>query len=200
MRHSTIVLILLFFCLPLYSQEIRRPTADSDPGGATLNCNVTNIASTAMPDSYDAGGESTLSSLTASASQFTSYHAVRLFSSWQTASGGYTSLNLKVRSGGDIEGAGGITAIEYSTNAGSSWTTLRNDGEDYSATTDSIALSAGQNLANLRVRVCAAGLADWGIATLDVWDIRTEGTLAPGGKLLITSVTQREMEQNNDAQ
>ncbi len=139
---------------------------------------------------YDAAGESTAGMISFQSGFFDGRPdaSYRKIYNWQAPSGTYTSLVLKVRSSCDVDpgttGAG--CGIAYTLD-GLSYTMLR--GPDYGSwgiTTDSIPLSPGQNLANIRFSVCAQSLAGYdpdidinGVATVTVWDIRTEGVLSP---------------------
>jgi len=138
-----------------------------------------------MANAHDASGLSTADSLSNNTGQF---NESRIFSSWASASGGYSSLNLKVNSlcsvTGNIGSQESNCAIRYSTNSGSTWTVVRSSttassGTGWSQGTDSVSLSPGQSLSALRVDVCLTVGDGFGFGIIEVWDIWTEGILIP---------------------
>jgi hypothetical protein len=172
--------------------ENRRPTADSDPGfqsGCTLG---TNQASASGANGWDGAPVSSIGYIALGTFAGVTNNKARLFLTWASASGAYSSLNLKVRSKAtnDSVNAGGNTTIRYSTNGGGAWTTVITDDSTggWAAQTTTIALSAGQDLSQLRVLACASGYGGDGVnpgsqgdGTTTVYDIRTEGVLGNNG-------------------
>jgi len=178
---AAILLLLVPWSL---GTDDKRPTAEADdatPGA----CSGVRVASSAMANFHDSGGEATSSVQSA-----TQFYKQRRFTTWAEASGGYSALSLKVRTAFDstpdvpVGDAHGEATVQYSINGGAAWTTIRSARADWAAVTDSVSLSAGQNLSQLQVRVCVMGVEDSGengTGTLTGYDIRTEGTLSGGG-------------------
>jgi len=198
--------------------EIKRPTAEAadstrgDCSGGEAGLDglghsqpaTTYLSGSTMPNFYDSSGESTYSSVTVSALTSTRWKQQK-FTTWQSASGPYSALVLRVvlacsNSSSRTGSGNGMCSAQYSTNAGSTWTTLPGlpeyvFGPDLSQTTYSATLSASQNLSQLQVRACyAASLAFDSSATttttLQGYDIRTEGTLAGGARSTVTPIEQ----------
>lgn len=181
-------IIITLLCSLSWSQEIRRPSVEANDTSASP-CTGSQLASSTMPLFYDAAGDATSSTQTSSSVSGIDQYKQRKFTTWAAASGGYASLALKIRSqcvgtpAFPITAEQGACGVQYSINSGATWTTVRfasGNGTIWATTTDSISLSPSQNLAQLQVRICVAGIADSGhngTGTLTGYDIRTEGIL-----------------------
>jgi hypothetical protein len=187
-KQFALIFLLSALCV---GQEVRRPTTDADAGAIalTLGCTAgTNIASAAMPNAYDASGLTTASNQTTEgASSATSYNQTRVFRTWQAKSMAYTSLTLNINSQSDgynnfAPPQRGAACLGYSLNSGVSWTNIRCDttGSGWARTTDTITLSASQDLATVQVGICTQGSPgvpkvslDPGADDVTIWDIWT---------------------------
>jgi hypothetical protein len=103
-------------------------------------------------------------------------YAQALFQTWQTSSnsGSYTALTINV-SADDLIYDGGSASIVYSTNAGSSWTTMGSLNGTQNTLTKTI---TGATLSNLWVLACAESSStnEGSSVSVDVYDIWTAGT------------------------
>jgi RHS repeat-associated protein len=188
---STICLLtgLILSISGLHAVEVKRPTADADSNMASICASpagAVNTASSAMPGFYDAAGTNNVSVANVNASTTASMYSNRVFSAWQAPSGSYSSLVLKVNllCGSAINsnpnGYAGSCGIQYSTDGGSSWSTLANLAIPTNLSTYSVNLSPSQDLSKLKVLACANAIKDtiWGSASVLVgYDIWTEGTI-----------------------
>ncbi|MCU1284061.1 MAG: Protein sidekick-2 [Acidobacteriales bacterium] len=182
------VAIIFLIANGAYAQEVKRPTTNATQSflsgctGNTHSGGQSNIA-----QMYDSSGESTSGVINYASTNVTGVTDVSnsVMSGWQSASGTYSSLTLKIKSSCvvDPKDTSAFCAVGYYN--GSSWTSIHSSTVGWSTATDSITLSASQNLANLQVSACVSSLsirdssADWstsnGLGTLTIWDIRTEG-------------------------
>ncbi len=188
--HSLLVITLLFACFAA-SQEIKRPTADIDGGNNTkLGCVGQNQASSAMPNAYDKAGLSTSSNQFTSGGLNGTKFETRIFMTWQMRGSNYSALTLNINSAsaGYLSGNGtGAACVNYSVNNGRTWTKVRCDGAlGWPQTTDTIVLSAGQDLPRLQVAICTEGDSGGGdvnfigsdnVLLFDIW---TSGTYSTG--------------------
>lgn len=177
-------ILLLFGCLS-FGQEIRRPTADVD-NSSSITCSSTGTAtgSVAVPNFYDSSGNTTNSVMGIGDGGGGAYGG-RMFQTWASASGGYSALNLIVDISLYVESPGNSGA-EYSTDGGSTWTTI---ASRFSAGTTarqaySISLSPAQSLASLKVKVCAYNNSV-GASNVTGWDVRTEGVLGSNKRRVV---------------
>lgn len=184
------LLLFLFLASSAFAQshEILRPTLDVSSTTTAIGCAGANNSSLSMSSSRDAAGLSTSSSNFAQGTTSKAIYKVRIFNFWAVPTQVYTSLSLKINSSGVetvVSGDGGIIQVEYSLNGGSSWTFLKSG--TWPQVTDTINLSAGQDLTKLQVAVCVmsnAGIDSSGDQErITVWDIWTDGTYgsAPSG-------------------
>jgi len=188
--HVLLVIALLFACLAA-GQEIKRPTADMDGGNNTkLGCVGQNQASTAMPNAYDAAGLSTSSNQLTLGGLHQTKFETRIFMTWQMRGNNYSALTLNINSAsaGYLSGNGtGAACVNYSVNNGRTWTNVRCDGAlGWPQTTDTVALSARQDLTKLQVAICTEGDSGGGdvnfigsdnVLLFDIW---TSGTYSTG--------------------
>jgi hypothetical protein len=172
------------------AQEIRRPTADSNPG---VVCSTATVATAAGTNAYDSSGTATSVAYTANGainSPSTSNGEARTFTTWASPSGSYSSLSLNVNTScvDDTANAGGGCTVDYSINSGSSWTTLISDSTHggWTQQTTTVTLSTSQAFSSLQVRGCAFGNGGdssipitRGNATVTLFDIWTSGILIP---------------------
>ena len=177
-----LVLFLLFSTL-LLGQEVKRPTAEADDSSTGVCSGGTRQASSAMPNFYDSD-PNTFSSQSVSGGIASDQWKERKFTTWAAASGSYSSLNLKIKTACTItaNSSDAFCGVQYSTNGGSTWSTVSGRYTDvtWATATDTVSLSAAQDLSQLQVRICVQGLTDPvnpGSAQLDGYDIRTEGVL-----------------------
>lgn len=177
------IAVLLLLVTGAMAQEIRRPTAESDPSGSPTGlCPAGGAqASAAMPNFYDVTGVGTSSTLTATSTNVATHTKGRTFTTWATASGPYSSLSLNVNSSATLDptNLNGDAGVEYSLNGGSTWTTLRASGgtTGWSQTTDTVSLSAGQALSSVQVRMCIDSFTPTAIQSFSGFDIWTSGVL-----------------------
>ena len=179
-----VVLLLVAGCV---GQEIKRPTAEADDSSTGVCTSGTRLASGAMPNFYDAD-PNTFSSQSVSGGGINDNWKQRKFTTWAAASGAYSSLNLKIKTACTItpNSSDAFCGVQYSTNGGSSWTTVSGRYTDvtWATATDTVSLSAAQDLSQLQVRICVEGILDPispGTAQLNGYDIRTEGVVLPRG-------------------
>jgi len=179
---------ILIFALTstLWAQEIKRPSASANTSSSGVCVSGSNAGnSTPMPFAYDAGTPptSTQSSLSKSSGVSGTKWTGRIFTSWATASAPYSALTINVNFACSDSSAGlGECGAEYSTDSGSTWTTLADEPDGTSQATYSHSLSSSQNLSTVQVRICVASTYDTPnssptIGTIAVWDIWTSGTL-----------------------
>lgn len=200
MRKLVIVALL---CGCLCAQEIKRPTTDSNSGAATWavdNCGpATATASPVGTFAYDAAGQATSINYHGQGGRYTVNLISRLFSTWQLPGGTYSSLSLNVNVaslGFSSQGSGAPAqaCVLYSTDSGTSWTTLRcdNDGTGWGQQTFSAVLTPTQDLSKLRVGMCiftdsGGGMEESAgqdnLQIYDIWTIgNTGGSSSSGSK------------------
>jgi hypothetical protein len=171
MKRVAIVVLLLAFAA--FSQEVKRPTADSDPGGLRTECGGTNYLGWTAGDTLTADGEIFAPGPVEETNN--------LKTSWQSATAPYTSLTLSATS--TCSGTNtGSCSIYYSLNSGSSWISLKS-GSTWTLTTTTVTLSNTQVLGNVQLLYCAVANdgssgGNTGHRTLTVSDAYTTGTLA----------------------
>ena len=194
-------LIWLALISSCFAQDIQRPAIDAD---GFEGC-VIGHGTTLMPYAHDAAGLSTNSSIggsgTIQCDQYTCTSSTqstgRLFKSWPSAPVSYSALTLNINSSSvgwqNTTGVGGDAAIYYSLDGGVTWTTLRNDssGLGWAQTTNTVTLSASQNLTKIQVSVCSIGngtgtvphpsVPTVGADNLTIWDIWTSGVTSGQG-------------------
>jgi len=204
-------LIWLALACSCFAQDIQRPSIDAD---SFVNCGIGHVT-TAMPNSHDAAGLSTNSAIggiaTVNCNQYTCTSTTnsngRVFKTWPTAPSAYCALTVNINSASvgwqNTTGVGGNAAIYYSTDGGVTWNTVRTDasGTGWVQTTNSIGLSASQDLTKLQVAVCAVGNGTGtvpsgsqptvGVDNLTVWDVWTSGTTSGQGPGNGSSAGQR---------
>lgn len=173
--------ILILLACSCFAQEIKRPGTDTDSGNQ--GCIGTRLSSSAMPQAYDAAGLSTESDLSAGGTQTASNYRARNFSGWTTNGNSYLSLTLNVNSSaspsGPVQGC-----IAYSIDGGVTFTHIRCDsGSGWTQRTDTISLSASQDLTQIEIEVCVAGLKNPGgkfsLEDISIYDIWTSGSTTP---------------------
>lgn len=184
MKHALALLLLVASSM---AQEIKRPTADSDPGASiAYGCSGTNVASTSLPNAYDAAGLTTSSTETAFASTTQNRYKNRKLSSWQSTGNSYSALTLNINSSSPgFSGSGGNACVKYSTDGGGTWTSVHCSFNSWAQSTSTISLSASQDLSKLQVSACVSGEADTlapgndSVTLYDVWTAGTISTPAP---------------------
>lgn len=185
-------LLVLLLCSLCYGQDLKRPTADVSQATTGIGCTGSNTGSSAMTNAYDAAGLTTSSTISIAGSTSSSRYGTRIFSTWQRADGSYSALTLNINSssGGNSGDMPGEACVAYSLNNGSTWTSVRCDSSSgWDRRTDTITLSASQDLSQLKVGVCASGQRGSagnpskgidpifpGSDSVTVWDIWTVGT------------------------
>lgn len=182
------LIVLLILSGLGWAQEIRRPTADVSDTTSTL-CTGTAQASSSMASARDAD-VSTYGMLSVSGTGLTDHMQGRRLDTFAAASGAYSALALKITSSCDTSTGlslheNGSCGLEYSLNSGALWTTLFTSSSGWALATSSVSLSTAQDLSLIRVRTCGVGdmAGDGtspGSASVQIWDIRTEGNLSAG--------------------
>ena len=166
------------------AQEIRRPTADSQP--ALPNCpdalNST-FPSPAMANAYDVSGTATSSSLTASSAGFGDTDgSFRQFTNWAAPSAAYSSLTLSINFSCADTSFSGKCQLQYTTNGTTPFTTIFSSafGQQVAQQTQTVTLPSNQDFTKLIVGVCAEDTGISANETLTIFDIWTSGVLPPG--------------------
>lgn len=190
------LMVVLLITGVAFSQEIRRPSADSDNSGGQCTSPLTTTGSPTMANAYDASGTATSVTMSASGTGCNDNtvcidrKAGRVFSGVGSPSAAYSSLTLNVNSSCTSTGTTGVSSsdcnVQYSLNGGGSWTALR--GGFWSQLTDTVTLSTSQTLSQIQVRACAEGFGDTnglttgsgthGQANFTAFDIWTSGVIA----------------------
>ena len=187
-----LAIAVLLVGIPLYGQQLLRPTAEMVP--TTCSGNTQN-----MPNAWDAAGQSTSSSISASATVSCNQYGCtestasfrRGFGTWAASSFTYTALTLNITSSSpgwqNTTAVGGGAWLYYSINGGATWTQIVADsGTGWPLQTFSITLSPTQDLSKLRVAACVTGNSGGnssagvppptpGVDTLTISDIWTLG-------------------------
>lgn len=176
MKRLILILILAATSTASASTEYLRPTADANESG--VGCTgTTRISSSSMSAVYSgkSGNGPTGSSATLPSMSYTgaSLYSERVFTTWQTghtesATTLYISANLSTQTG---LGSG---CIYYSTNSGSTWTSITSNVAT-TQTTYSVGIT-GANLANLEVSVSENESSSGSSVQMTVYDIWTVGT------------------------
>jgi hypothetical protein len=185
----TIFLLAIFTLLAFAdSTEIKRPQSDADLGSmswVTTNCGVSSYQSnsTAGTLGRDADGQATSVTLTKSGSGTGAKETSRTFYSWAAITNTYTALTLNVNSSGIANGddVAGKACLAYSLDSGVTWTQIRCTTTSWAHTTDTIALSATQDMSTVMVGACmkraSTGAGLLSTASVTVYDIWSSGTL-----------------------
>ena len=181
------------------SYEYRRPATDADStnnalGAAACNDNVgTNSGSSSNSAVYTGKtGPGPTGSIAAQGITNTTYPAkyrTRVFTTWQAAGNSYSNLTINVNvkcaitDGGD--NVGGLCGAAYSTDGGSTWTTIYSYGSESRGSDSPTTYTAnitGTPLGGVQVGVCALAAGDYGGqgtgATITTYDIWTTGTVS----------------------
>ena len=176
MKRLILILILAATSTASASTEYLRPTADAVETG--VGCTgTTNVSSSSMSAVYSgkSGNGPTGSSATLPSVSYTggSRYSERVFTTWQTghtesATTLYISANLSTKTGG------GGGCVYYSTNSGSTWTSITS-AVTTTQTTYSVVIT-GANLANLEVSVSENATLSSSTVQMTVYDIWTVGT------------------------
>ena len=171
------VLLLCVASAALGSTEYLRPTADAQ-STANVGCafNGADVVSSSMSAVYSSksgvGPTGSSATLVGTYSAGQKYEE-RIFSTWQSAvHTPYSVLTLNVSIAHSSLGTGAAACIGYSTNGGSSWTSLG------TITTSQSTLSAtitGASLSSVEVGVLSTSPSSVGTTTITVYDIWTEG-------------------------
>ena len=176
MKRLILILILAATSTASASTEYLRPTADATQSG--VGCTGTaNISSSSMSAVYSgkSGNGPTGSSATLPSVSYTggSRYSQRVFTTWQTghtesATTLYVSAALTTATGADNG------CIYYSTNSGSTWTSITS-AVATTQTTYSVVIT-GANLANLEVSVSESAPLSGSTVQMTVYDIWIAGT------------------------
>ena len=177
MKRLILILILAATSTASASTEYLRPTADAVETGVGLCTGTTNISSSSMSAVYSgkSGNGPTGSSATLPSVSYTggSRYSERVFTTWQTghtesATTLYISANLSTKTGG------GGGCVYYSTNSGSTWTSITS-AVTTTQTTYSVVIT-GANLANLEVVASESAPLSGSTVQMTVYDIWIAGT------------------------
>ncbi len=176
MKRLILILILVATSTASASTEYLRPTADAQQTG--VGCTATaNSSSSSMSAVYSGksgngptGSSAALPSVTYAVN---SYYSERVFTTWQTghtesATTLYISANLSTQTGASSG------CIYYSTNSGSTWTSITS-AVSTTQTTYSVVIT-GANLANLEVSVSEKAPSSGSTVQMTTYDIWTAGT------------------------
>ena len=170
------------------SHEILRPTTSSGAASdaqLNLNCSGNALTGSTMTNAFDAAGLSTSSNVSVTGSLTQTKIKGTTFKTWATpANTPYTALTINVNTASDtFSGAGGFADISYSLNAGSTWTSLKQDGfSGWTQVTSTATIAVGQDFTKIWVNLCIQGNQDPttpGIVDFTGWDIWTDGTYTP---------------------
>ena len=182
--------------------EYRRPTADANGASVALRTAACYSGSSSSSSSNSAvyTGKSGAGPTGASATQTItnsstpSKYKIRVFTTWQSASTTYTNLTVSASLSCDItdngDGVGGTCGAAYSTDNGSTWTTMWKytllSGNSTVQTTYTANIT-GTPLSGVQVGVCALAASDPGaqgtdvtITTYDVWTTGTTSSPTSG--------------------
>lgn len=190
-------LLALILCTAslAFGDELLRPTTDANSISSSYGCTGSNVSSTSFTNGHDSAGLATSSNenlIGGGCQKFLNGQCVvsghnlffaRLFSAWPSSGTQWASLTLNVNwatGGGTL--AQDISCIAYSTNAGSSWTSLACSGITRAQGTSTATLSPTQDLTKVRVGICVlaqgaeTGDGVQGQDDITIWDIWTLGT------------------------
>lgn len=175
MKRLILILILAATSTASASTEYLRPTADAVETG--VGCTgTTNVSSSSMSAVYSgkSGNGPTGSSATLPSVSYTggSRYSERVFTAWQT---GHTEITTTLYISANLDGLAGAASgcIYYSTNSGSTWTSIAT--VTTTQTTYSVVIT-GANLANLEVSVSENATLSGADVQMTVYDIWTVGT------------------------
>lgn len=188
-----IIALLLVLCgLAISQTQTGRPTSGNVAAtGHNSNCSgvqrsTNGINTTALVNFYDSSGEATSTANTIAGDIIDNpVWAGELFTGFTNAS--RTNTVLKVRSAVTAGLQSIYSAVEYSTDGGSSWSLVPNQSgfftnSGWSARTDSSTISDSIDLSSqLQVRYCVTS-TDQASSTFTGYDIRVEYLLAGGRK------------------
>lgn len=177
-----LIILALLLCGLASAQEIKRPTATYSLPACVTACDIRD-ADLVLPFFYDAAGLSTSSTrtLTADAPGTSTHESSVGLTTWQASSGSYSSFVLKVNST-CTQTNGAACYIDYSTDGGSTWTSLE-AGVWTNHTTTSSTIPGSVALSQLRVRVYLVAtdgptIGTRGTSTITGYDVWTDGILA----------------------
>lgn len=164
------------------AQEIRRPTAETSTSLPVCSGYTNQIVTQAYPNGWDAFGPSTstANSAVGTIAGPDGTEGGGVITTWAAASGAYTSLNLIVEASCTKKGTGDGCGLQYSINGGSSYTAIATGS--WAQTVFTVSVSPSTVLSNIVVRDCTfahdgPNAPTNGLATLTIFDIRTEGVL-----------------------
>ena len=176
MKRLILILILAATSTASASTEYLRPTADAVETG--VGCiGTTNVSSSSMSAVYSGksgngptGSSATLPSVSYSSN---SRYSQRVFTTWQT---GHTESATTLYISANLSTQTGISSgcIYYSTNSGSTWTSITS-AVATTQTTYSVVIT-GANLANLEVVVSESAPLSGSTVQMTVYDIWIAGT------------------------
>ncbi|MCU1284065.1 MAG: hypothetical protein JWO13_415 [Acidobacteriales bacterium] len=193
MKHGRLLLLLVFTAVPLFSQDIYRPTTDAH--GPTYGaCGSTNQFTSSMPYSYDSDASTESDFIITGPFGKGSWCDSRAFLGFSSATRSYSQILLKVNSACILSdrytSSGGYCEVKYSLDGGATitgqikYSNTSSYGTGWSQETDSVTLPSNQDLT--QVIVYGQNLArgenpdfpDWDIgqAEIIIWDIRIEAT------------------------
>lgn len=185
----TIFLLAIFTLLAFAdSTEIKRPQSDADLGSTTwvtTNCGVGSYQANTTDGTLgrDDLGQTTSVTLVKSGSGSGAKETSRTFYSWAAITNTYTALTLNINSSGAGNGddIAGSACIAYSLDSGVTWTQIRCTTTSWARATDTITLSATQDMSRVMVGACmkrsSTGSSFVSLASVTVYDIWSSGTL-----------------------
>ena len=175
MKRLILILILAATSTASASTEYLRPTADAQQTGVGCTA-TTNVSSSSMSAVYSgkSGNGPTGSSATLPSVSYVgnSRYSGRVFTTWQT---GHPESATTLYISANLSGTGSPSGcIYYSTNSGSTWTSITS-AVTTTQTTYSVVIT-GANLANLEVSVSENATGSGSTIQMTVYDIWTVGT------------------------
>lgn len=142
-----------------WASTYARPSADANSASA-LGCSGTDQTSTSMSAVYSgksgAGptGASSGLAVTSPGSGTAYNYTTRIFSGFPAGAQSSVTLDVSEACANNDAPSFGLCAVEYSTNSGSTWTSLYS-GEDSSQTTYTVSIGSMADLSTLQVSVCS---------------------------------------------
>jgi hypothetical protein len=147
-----------------WASTYARPSADANSASA-LGCSGTDQTSTSMSAVYSgksgAGptGASSGLAVTSPGSGVAYNYTTRIFSGFPSGAQSSVTLDISEACANDTSSTDGHCAVEYSTDSGSTWTSLYSGGNS-SQTTYTVSIGSMTNLSTLQVSVCSQAKYD----------------------------------------
>ena len=159
-----IAVLILAATVTAWASTYARPSADADSASA-YGCTGTDQTSTSMSAVYSgksgAGptGVSSGLAVTSPGSGAAYNYTTRIFSGFPSGAQSSVTLDVSEACANNYNSVYGKCAVEYSTNSGSTWTSLYS-GSNSSQTTYTVSIGSMTNLSTLQVSVCSQARYD----------------------------------------